>query len=305
MAEKPLGWLDEDAAEHLLRGESVLPSPGTARDVAEAERLAAFLATLADTGRRYPDDAYAPGQEAAVAAFRAARRETSHGFGTALFALVRRIRPLRAAAAVTLLACTAGGMAVASTAGLSPFTDTPAKPPATVSPLPGTSMPAAGGSATPGNDSSPSADPDGHRSGDPDNSGPGPDAKENSGKDATPPPSAAQLEDDCRAFVTEQTRGERPDRETMNRLNKAAGGTSKIGPYCDGLLGSPGGSTADESPDGPATASPDSTLSDPNDGPVPDAGSPTSPDKAVDSAPQDAEPAAGTGETTAPTAATD
>lgn len=69
MADEQHEWLDKDAAERLLRGESVDPVDGHART--EAARLMAALA--AARGAR-PADGELPGEAAALAAFRAVPR---------------------------------------------------------------------------------------------------------------------------------------------------------------------------------------------------------------------------------------
>lgn len=66
MAEEQHEWLDEDAAERLLRGEPVDPVDGQART--EAERLAAALGAVARSAR--PATGELPGEAAALAAFR-------------------------------------------------------------------------------------------------------------------------------------------------------------------------------------------------------------------------------------------
>ncbi|MFF4210494.1 hypothetical protein ACFYZE_14285 [Streptomyces sp. NPDC001796] len=69
MADEQDRWLDRDAAERLLRGEPPAPVDADAR--ARAERLAEALAALAATPPSTSEEL--PGEEAAVAAFRAAR----------------------------------------------------------------------------------------------------------------------------------------------------------------------------------------------------------------------------------------
>lgn len=70
MADEQDAWLDRDAAERLLRGEPVDPGEGHAR--ADAERLAAALGAAARSAR--PAAGELPGEAAALAAFRTARR---------------------------------------------------------------------------------------------------------------------------------------------------------------------------------------------------------------------------------------
>ncbi|MFF7654947.1 hypothetical protein ACFZCY_34800 [Streptomyces sp. NPDC007983] len=148
-------WLDDKAAERLLRGEPVEGQHGTPDDRsdrphAEAERLAAVLGAVAQMARR-PDGAAPdgtaplPGEEAAVAAFRAARAKptvvpmSAEGqvgaestriarSGEAAAAPAGRRtgwrglrRPLRAGMVAAVAACTLSGFAVAAAAGVLPF----------------------------------------------------------------------------------------------------------------------------------------------------------------------------------------
>ncbi|MFF3733753.1 hypothetical protein ACFYXM_26480 [Streptomyces sp. NPDC002476] len=68
MADERYEWLDEDAAEHLLRGEPVASLDG--HRATEAQELAAALEAVARTAR--PAAGELPGEAAALAAFRAA-----------------------------------------------------------------------------------------------------------------------------------------------------------------------------------------------------------------------------------------
>ncbi|WP_050799965.1 hypothetical protein [Streptomyces himastatinicus] len=144
-------WLDDKAAERLLRGEPVdgqhdAPDSRSDRPRAEAERLAAVLGAVAEAGRR-TDGAAAngtaplPGEEAAVAAFRAARTKPSvvaisaedqvGGKSTRIarpddsapprtgWRGVRR--PLRAGMVAAVAGCALSGFAVAAAAGVLPF----------------------------------------------------------------------------------------------------------------------------------------------------------------------------------------
>ncbi|MEU1801149.1 hypothetical protein [Streptomyces sp. NPDC019937] len=148
-------WLDDKAAERLLRGEPVEGRHGTPDDRsdrphAEAERLAAVLGAVAQMARRpdgaAPDDtAPLPGEEAAVAAFRAARAKPTvvpmsaegqvgaestriaRSDEAAAAPAARRTgwrglrRPLRAGMVAAVAACTLSGFAVAAAAGVLPF----------------------------------------------------------------------------------------------------------------------------------------------------------------------------------------
>ncbi|MFJ8013002.1 hypothetical protein [Streptomyces sp. NPDC096339] len=133
--ERDRRWLDEAAAEKLLRGEPLEPSGPAAdpRARAEAARLRAALDSLARP--QAPAGALA-GEAAAMAAFRAARAAgTSGAIGSAaarpatgepLVELVghtgprsvRRGRTVRFGLAAALASVTVGGLAAAAAAGL-------------------------------------------------------------------------------------------------------------------------------------------------------------------------------------------
>ncbi|AGP57185.1 hypothetical protein [Streptomyces rapamycinicus] len=144
-------WLDDSAAERLLRGEPVEGQPAAPdgrsdQSYADAERLAAVLSAAAGAGRAAaPSDASAlPGEEAAVAAFRAARVEAGAQAGAEAGAgsvaevaemdmarrphRIRRFRerqprlrrPLRAGMVAVVAGCALSGFAVAAAAGVLP-----------------------------------------------------------------------------------------------------------------------------------------------------------------------------------------
>ncbi|WP_030609562.1 hypothetical protein [Streptomyces sclerotialus] len=138
MADDRYSWLDEDAAERLLRGERV--DAGRGRGAQELDDLldAAAMAATAPS-----PDTVLPGEEAAVAAFRqasAARstRDTAAADGAAGAAedgipVVRSVpggtsrtersrfgRPFRRGLAVALAGCALGGAAVAAGTGVLP-----------------------------------------------------------------------------------------------------------------------------------------------------------------------------------------
>lgn len=159
MADEQHEWLDADAAEMLLRGESVESVDDHART--GARRLEAALLALRSSG---PTDGELPGEAAALAAFRElsggreraagaagpaalAGREAPHTvrIGAAQAAPRRRprwTRPARYGLAVSLAGCALGGVAVAGGTGMLP---TPFG--GHGSPVPATSVSAA---ATPG-----------------------------------------------------------------------------------------------------------------------------------------------------------
>ncbi|GAA2297334.1 hypothetical protein [Streptomyces violaceusniger] len=150
-------WLDDSAAERLLRGEPVEGQPAAPdgrgdQSYADAERLAAVLSAVAGAGRTaVPSDASVlPGEEAAVAAFRAARvgigaeagaeAEAGSVAGAGSVAEVAEMdmarrphrirrfrdrqprlrRPLRAGMVAVVAGCALSGFAVAAAAGVLP-----------------------------------------------------------------------------------------------------------------------------------------------------------------------------------------
>ncbi|MER5893627.1 hypothetical protein [Streptomyces sp. NPDC001876] len=154
MADEQYEWLDADAAEILLRGESVEPVDDHARG--EARRLEAALRS-ARTPR--PSGAELPGESTALAAFRetsrarkrdgavragiAGEQDALHTvrIGATRSAPSRRprwSRPVRYGLAVSLAGCALGGVAVAAGTGV-----LPAPFGGQVSPVPATSVSAA------------------------------------------------------------------------------------------------------------------------------------------------------------------
>ncbi|MEU6116116.1 hypothetical protein ABZ840_16500 [Streptomyces sp. NPDC047117] len=141
MADDRYNWLDEDAAERLLRGERV--DAGLGRG---AEELDDLLDAAARTAAAPSPDTALPGEEAAVAAFRQASagrstRDTATAAGAAESAsedgipVVRSVpgggasrtsertrlgRPFRRGLAVALAGCALGGVAVATGTGVLP-----------------------------------------------------------------------------------------------------------------------------------------------------------------------------------------
>ncbi|QKV94466.1 hypothetical protein HUT19_24145 [Streptomyces sp. NA02950] len=140
-------WLDDSAAERLLRGEPVegqhgVPSDRHDQSCAEAERLAAVLSAVAEATRPAagPTDGAPPlpGEEAAVSAFVSAREEfaaaaaddpmpgseASGGGGRVVRALrggrFGARRQLRAGMVAALAGCALSGFAVAAGAGVLP-----------------------------------------------------------------------------------------------------------------------------------------------------------------------------------------
>lgn len=137
MADEQHEWLDADAAEKLLRGESVEPVGDHA--ATEARRIEAALRALRTT---HPPEGELPGEAAVLAAFREASRggkraaaatptgragqqDARHTvrIGAAPTAPVRRprwTRPVRYGLAVSLAGCALGGVAVAGGTGMLP-----------------------------------------------------------------------------------------------------------------------------------------------------------------------------------------
>ncbi|MEV5160085.1 hypothetical protein [Streptomyces sp. NPDC053728] len=137
MADEQHEWLDADAAEKLLRGESVEPLGDHA--ASEARRIEAALLALRTTR---PPEGELPGEAAVLAAFREASRggkradaadptgragqqDARHTvrIGAAPTAPVRRprwTRPVRYGLAVSLAGCALGGVAVAGGTGMLP-----------------------------------------------------------------------------------------------------------------------------------------------------------------------------------------
>ncbi|MET7567982.1 hypothetical protein ABZT04_05690 [Streptomyces sp. NPDC005492] len=260
----PDRWLDRETAELLLRGESL--EAVDPADRAQAERLAKALGALSVDPS--PAKVELPGEEAALAAFRATR----NGNDVERFALgrpgraqssdaglVRLGRPapavpgsrwgrpvrfgLTAAVAVGMI----GGVAAAAGTGVlpTPFDDHPA-PAASISaeatpdhPFGSPSPSGTGGSDTPAT-SGGSDDSSGEAAG--------------SGTDSTPSAGAGDdksagagnggsgLTSSCRALRD----GKSLDAGRKRTLAGAAGGTSHVGTYCKGLLKSGGSGTDDK-----------------------------------------------------------
>ncbi|MDT9688776.1 hypothetical protein Q5762_10475 [Streptomyces sp. P9(2023)] len=137
MADERYQWLDQDAAERLLRGEPVDAVDDHSR--AEAERLAQALAAARPHPVLRAADAELPGEAAALAAFRKAAAErgravrpaahTSHAVAELDAVRITRAhgarswgRSLRYGLAAAVAAVAVGGVAVASGTGMLPFT---------------------------------------------------------------------------------------------------------------------------------------------------------------------------------------
>ncbi|MEU3291699.1 hypothetical protein ABZ722_05000 [Streptomyces longwoodensis] len=243
-------WLDGEAAERLLRGESPDDTvPPAAREQAErlSRTLDALSASLTGSAAAEPAPASAsapapasalgdrsgelPGEAAALAAFRAAREEPA-GTGSGLVRIgrpgqrgtarsSRRRHSVRLGLAAALIAGTVGGVAVAAGTGVlpEPFGGTGPEPATSVSATPGpgdhpdpTPSPRAGDSAT----------VDGSEGGT--TTGPA----EPGSAHGTPPEVAAA----CRAV----RQGRTLNPVLRHTLENRAGGPSRITAYCTDLL---------------------------------------------------------------------
>ncbi|MFI9379378.1 hypothetical protein [Streptomyces parvulus] len=263
MADEQDKWLDRETAELLLRGESpdaVLPP---AR--AHAERLALALGALSVPPP--PDGEELPGEEAALAAFRKAcaeRADLSAGARGSLAAgradrphetvLVRiarrretpgrnrRTGPLRLGLVAALALGMVGGVAVAAGTGVlpSPFHHTQPEPAASAStaespdrplvtppPMDDTQGGAAPGNTPSGPPGTEAPDADGTAAdgtaerGDADDRGTG-------GSDGR----RSALVAACRKVRA----GQQPDGAHRRDLKEVAGGSSRVGRFCKGLL---------------------------------------------------------------------
>ncbi|MCX4674747.1 hypothetical protein OG413_05315 [Streptomyces sp. NBC_01433] len=140
MADEHYEWLDQDAAERLLRGEPVVPVDDHART--EALRLSRALGDARTAARSHGGEL--PGEETVLAAFRQAAHKTAangraakragaaaaHGqpallepvrIGAMSAATARRprwSRPVRFGLVVSLAGCALGGVAVAAGTGV-------------------------------------------------------------------------------------------------------------------------------------------------------------------------------------------
>ncbi|MEV0737263.1 hypothetical protein AB0I51_15090 [Streptomyces sp. NPDC050549] len=266
----PGRWLDRETAELLLRGESLEAVDPAARD--QAERLARTLGALAVEPTSGKTEL--PGEEAALAAFRAARTGNdveraapgrparAHSSDAGLVRLGRPVetvrgprlgRPARFGLTAALAVGLAGGVAAAVGTGVlpSPFGDpapaasisaaaTPDRP--LISPPPsgtfGPGTPSAGGTTAGSDDSFGEA------------VGGGTDRTPaaGSGKDGAAHSGSwwSAVTSSCRAVRD----GKSLDTGRKRTLEGAAGGTSHVWTYCKDLLMKTGGSDDQGSGDG-------------------------------------------------------
>ncbi|MFI9342948.1 hypothetical protein ACIG0D_16945 [Streptomyces sp. NPDC052773] len=275
MADEQYRWLDRETAERLLRGESPDAVGADARD--QAERLAEALGALAARPPLTSEEL--PGEAAALAAFRKARAERdehhaaladpvrtrpsaaglfrmgarAHGRTTAS-GRPRRGRPLRLALAATLAVGMVGGVAFAAGTGVlpTPFDGTEPRPAASVS-----------AAATPDRPLL-TPTPDGTHGG-AGTAGPGATGREpgargtETGRDgedrATPsggPGGSGRSWNEIASACRAVRDGRGLDADRRRALEGAAGGSSRVGRYCENVLrdtgaasgGSTGGSLA-------------------------------------------------------------
>ncbi|MBQ0986127.1 hypothetical protein KBZ10_16720 [Streptomyces sp. F63] len=284
MADDRYSWLDEDAAERLLRGEPLdVPDAGAGdgRAAERARRLSAALSCVADPDRlpagTDPEGAYL-GETVVLAAFRetaAGTRGTGPGArGRGLFRTPRTTagegrrsalgRPLRAGIAAALAGCALGGVAVAAGAGVLPTPFSHSVEPGPGSSAPGTvsAPPAPGHGAGGTGGESPG---DGHGNGkhgeeSPDTGGHGgtkgrggdrdePAGGRNGTAGAVPVPPGfgdARTRGAAIALCREYTAGTL-DGRTRERLEAAVGGPAEVDGYCGRLLHGKDDNDADSS----------------------------------------------------------
>ncbi|MEO3762776.1 hypothetical protein [Streptomyces sp. B8F3] len=288
MVDDRYGWLDEDVAERLLRGEPLDFADGNGRrgrkrwspeDRAAAERLAAVLARVAESGRPGANGRV-PGEQAALAAFRAAQESPSPASAAEFAAespfegrrgrrrsgVVERLRSLRLSVVGAVAACALGGVAVASSAGVLPA-------PSFIEDTGGNRSPSVGATSsaqTPGGEKEDGSAAEGGKGSDDgkdkDSGKDGKDSKDQ-GRGTDPdlpgrgvigdirgdePPNMADadsvLDALCRDYLAAQAgTGPMPGRARLRILEQAAGSAEAMTPYCSNRLGTsvgtPGGAT--------------------------------------------------------------
>lgn len=290
MVDDRYGWLDEDVAERLLRGEPLDFADGSGRrgrkrwspeDRAAAERLAAVLARVAESGQ--PDaNGRAPGEQAALAAFRAAQESPSPASAAEFAAespfetrrgrrrsgVVQRLRSLRLSVVGAVAACALGGVAVASSAGVLPA-------PSFIQDTGGNnrspSVGATSSAQTPGGEKEDGSAAEGGKGSDKDgkDKDSGKDGKDTKGQGSgtdtdlpgrgvigdirgDQPPNMADadsvLDELCRDYLAAQAgTGPMPGQGRLRVLEQAAGSPEAMASYCSNRLGTsvgtPGGAT--------------------------------------------------------------
>ncbi|NWF30708.1 hypothetical protein HW130_31440 [Streptomyces sp. PKU-EA00015] len=259
MADERYEWLDRDAAERLLRGESVETHDEHAR--MQAARLFEVLDGAADPGYRH-DDGELPGEAAAMAAFRKARADAAAPAGDFLGTVrvnrpavpvsgLRFGRPVRFGLAAAVAAVALGGVAVAAGTGVLPTPfggDEHPLPASSVSaaetpgPLTSETPGATGGASSPpgvttppappslgGASTGPSSGADGTGSGGPGDGGQATPGAGGLGTDAELRRDSVEA---CKDYRNGTLAAER--RERLEELAKGADGVKR---FCDRLLG--------------------------------------------------------------------
>ncbi|MEU4889842.1 MULTISPECIES: hypothetical protein [Streptomyces] len=275
MADDRYSWLDEDAAERLLRGEPLdVPGAGAGDGPARerARRLSAALQCVADPAR-LPAGTDEEGAFLSEAVVLAAFRETAPGAhahgavpgtrGRSLFRLPRTTagdgrrtslgRPLRAGIAAALAGCALGGVAVAAGTGVLPTPFNQSVEPGPTGSAPGTgsdpSTPGHGAGGTDGESPGDGHEPNEHGEKSPGTGGHG-GTKGLGGEQDRPADGEGGTLDGIPGnpgFGDERTRGaaivlcrhytaDTLDRKTRERLEAAAGGPAAAGDYCARLL---------------------------------------------------------------------
>ncbi|MEW1655673.1 hypothetical protein [Streptomyces sp. NPDC093707] len=276
MADDRYNWLDKDAAERLLRGEPVGSQVGDG-----ARELQQLLKAAAAAGSGRSDPVALPGEEAALAAFRAAHqgagaRRSGLAGGAALPTVrtgrraerTRLARPFRRGFAVALAACAISGIAVAAGTGVlpTPFRSGDPKPGASVSAAetPSTFETQAPATTTGETDRTPATPPDGQTTAP--GSTPTPGSSHSAGHTpGTPTPGTGTPGDEgnlpsdadgekkkrlllalCKNYESGK-RGDM-DRDMLRRLEAKAGGPGRVHAFCRQYLaqpGRPGGGSGD------------------------------------------------------------
>ncbi|GAA3792663.1 hypothetical protein ACFS5L_12295 [Streptomyces phyllanthi] len=273
MADEQYKWLDRDAAERLLRGESLEAVDADTRAAAHrlTEALDALTALTVPNSEIPSADAELPGEEAALAAFRKARSErdaeetaalgrarthaTPHSADAGLVRLgrpgpeerrARWGRPLRLGMAAALAAGMLGGVAVAAGAGIlpTPLRDDRPEPGSSAAVTPDRSLTTpspeatAGGSA--GEPSSGGAGDEHEDDGAPDDTAQGGGTTEQQGSQGFGKDRWG-TGDNRRGGLLAACRDVRAGKDlNLDRrrgLEDAAGGKDKVRKYCEGVLG--------------------------------------------------------------------
>ncbi|MGY3203638.1 hypothetical protein [Streptomyces sp. TE5632] len=276
MADEQHRWLNRETAERLLNGEPLEAADPTTRD--QAERLARTLGALSSPPPPPSADEELPGEAAALAAFRKVRGERAgqphadsavppaeHRAGTrSVDAGLIRIgapsgdgsgtrrgprwaRPVRYGLAAALTVGMFGGAAVVAATGVLPTASSGSSGSSgtdpTASATPERPQPPPPPKGDPRGGATPGGDP-GKRSGDDEavtGQGDGPGGDEGGGTAARPGDPAVgagrgQIASACRALRD----GRKLQGNRKRLLEKAAGGSSQVGPYCENVLAARG-----------------------------------------------------------------